>query len=181
MLGCHAHVCIIVIMEPPAGTSLIVQNDGERHTRMRAMLQPAFRADYVRSLIPVFAEVAADMTTVLLQHGEPIDIEVGCAIASSTMYISPCVARTQDLFRRLTLDVIGLAGFQYRFHAVMQSPLLAAQDDDDAYQLQDDSIDVVGALDKLLFTAMALLIQLPVPTWMVPGYALGHWMCCCFR
>lgn len=79
----------------------------------------------------------------------------------------------QDLFRRLTLDVIGLAGFQYRFRAVQQSPLAASNDDDDDDAYVEAPIDVVGALDKLLFTAMALLIQLPVPTWMVPGYGSG--------
>lgn len=44
---------------------------------MRSMLQPAFRADYVRTLIPTFGEVATDMKAVLMQNmGQPVNVEV---------------------------------------------------------------------------------------------------------
>ncbi len=117
------------------------------------------------------------------------------------------------MFRRATLDVIGVAGFQYKFNAVKQSPIhpaykptssssssssakvsstaaTAVEEDDDAYNhdVNDDvndtenpkhgttwkrQVDVVDAFDKLLSTAMLLLVELPVPNWMLPGYAFA--------
>ncbi len=63
------------------GASLIVQDDGPRHSKLRALLQPAFRADYVRSLIPCFADVAADMHELLMHNNNTsINIEVGCVL-----------------------------------------------------------------------------------------------------
>ncbi|KAN0087796.1 Cytochrome P450 [Tylopilus felleus] len=98
-----------------AGSESVLTTEGDVHRRQRRILNPAFTASNVKRLTPVFKEKASQLRDIWIRlskdNSQPIDVLVWLS--------------------RATLDVIGIAGFGYRFNA------LSGQNDElaDAYHL----------------------------------------------
>ncbi|PWN50453.1 cytochrome P450 [Violaceomyces palustris] len=88
----------------------LVANFGDAHKKQRKMLGPAFSVDYLRNLMPVFFKSSKKMMEAL--EGD-FDLEplYGYGTKDALLW-----------FGRVTLDIIGLAGFDYDFQAVEQGP-----------------------------------------------------------
>ncbi|KAJ7061693.1 cytochrome P450 [Mycena amicta] len=104
------------------GRGLLVMED-EEHTRLRKIMSPAFSASQVRLLTPLFLDKSLELVSVW--SALPND-EAGCA-------------KTDVLkgLKAMTLDVIGLAGFNYEFNAL--SPT------------KNDGINALGIAFRKLF------------------------------
>ncbi|KLO13380.1 cytochrome P450 [Schizopora paradoxa] len=82
----------------------ILAAEGERHRHQRRVMNPSFGLQSVRELTPVMFDKAVQLRDIWLQqtslNGEPTRIEV------------------LSWLSRTTLDIIGLAGFNYEFNAL---------------------------------------------------------------
>ncbi|KZT73023.1 cytochrome P450 [Daedalea quercina L-15889] len=78
--------------------------EGERHRQQRRIMNPAFGPAQIRELTDIFLRKATELTKVwsssMAEHGEPARIDV------------------LDGLSKMTLDVIGLAGFSYEFDSL---------------------------------------------------------------
>ncbi|WIA17418.1 hypothetical protein OEZ85_014271 [Tetradesmus obliquus] len=125
------------------GEGLVSELDPARHAAARDVLAPAFRAQSVKDLVPLFADVGQQLAAALLSQ------------AGSTIELEP-------ITRRATLDVIGRAGFGHDFGALQ----MAQQQ-----QQQQDQVDVVKLFDDILDTSMLLIMNPPLPDALVPGHS----------
>ncbi|WIA37607.1 hypothetical protein OEZ86_014509 [Tetradesmus obliquus] len=125
------------------GEGLVSELDPARHAAARDVLAPAFRAQSVKDLVPLFADVGQQLAAALLSQ------------AGSTIELEP-------ITRRATLDVIGRAGFGHYFGALQ----MAQQQ-----QQQQDQVDVVKLFDDILDTSMLLIMNPPLPDALVPGHS----------
>ncbi|KAJ8489630.1 hypothetical protein ONZ51_g2815 [Trametes cubensis] len=78
--------------------------EGERHRGQRAVLNPAFGPAQIREFVPIFIEKAAELRDVWLD-------------ALSVQGERPVINVLEGL-KKMTLDVIGLAGFDYHLEAL---------------------------------------------------------------
>ncbi|KAH9885222.1 cytochrome P450 [Cubamyces lactineus] len=82
----------------------VLSVEGEQHRTQRRIMNPAFGPSQIRELTEIFVQKAQELRDVwdghLAQHGSPARIDV------------------LDGLTRMTLDVIGLAGFNYRFDSL---------------------------------------------------------------
>ncbi|KAI9568323.1 cytochrome P450 [Boletus coccyginus] len=115
-----------------AGDESLLTTEGDVHRRQRKILSPAFTAANVKRLTPVFRDKASelrDVWTLLSEdHSKPIDV---------LMWLS-----------RATLDVIGIAGFGYRFNA-----------------LSGQSDELANAYQSIFTTAKKLQLRTILETW----------------
>uniref|UniRef100_A0A383VRC8 Cytochrome P450 n=1 Tax=Tetradesmus obliquus TaxID=3088 RepID=A0A383VRC8_TETOB len=125
------------------GEGLVSELDPARHAAARDVLAPAFRAQSVKDLVPLFADVGQQLAAALLSQ------------AGSTIELEP-------ITRRATLDVIGRAGFGHDFGALQ----MAQQQ-----QQQQDQVDIVKLFDDILDTSMLLIMNPPLPDALVPGHS----------
>ena len=61
------------------GSGLPAQMDTDAHSQQRALLNPAFRSNYVAALLPVFAKCSLDLAGVLqlqCQQNEAAEVQV---------------------------------------------------------------------------------------------------------
>lgn len=138
------------------GDSLVGTSDQELHDGMRELLNPAFMAAAVKGFAPDFAQAGEEVADVLeLMDGREYDIERLC--------------------RRVTLDVIGRAGFGYDFQAV---EFAAAEARGEAKAecgspaegaLGDGFVDVISVFDALLLPSFMLLARPTEPEDSIPG------------
>ncbi|KIY62983.1 cytochrome P450 [Cylindrobasidium torrendii FP15055 ss-10] len=78
--------------------------EGDEHKRQRRVMNPAFGNSYVKELVPTFFDKSFQLRDILAQ---------GCA-SSPEGYQSNSV----NWLSNVALDIIGLAGFGYDFHAL---------------------------------------------------------------
>ncbi|KAI0329988.1 cytochrome P450 [Cubamyces sp. BRFM 1775] len=82
----------------------VLSVEGEQHRIQRRVMNPAFGPSQIRELTEIFVQKAQELRDVwdghLAQHGSPARINV------------------LDGLTRMTLDAIGLAGFNYRFDSL---------------------------------------------------------------
>lgn len=73
------------------GEGLPAQTDDTAHARQRALLNPAFRADYLRNLIPSFARQGFHMADLLASsNGTPVDVQArDCPLFEQTARMTP--------------------------------------------------------------------------------------------
>ncbi|KIY62984.1 cytochrome P450, partial [Cylindrobasidium torrendii FP15055 ss-10] len=79
--------------------------EGEQHRKQRRIMNPAFGNLYVKELSPVFMEKSLELRDIWAQE---------CASRSDGIYRTDAVT----WLSKLTLDIIGRAGFNYDFHAM---------------------------------------------------------------
>ncbi|KAF9485887.1 cytochrome P450 [Pholiota conissans] len=96
-----------------AGHEGLLTVEGEDHRRQRKILTPAFSSSHLKSLAPIFWDKAAELRDIWLA-------EIDNAPTSTTKENDHTLLRIDVLswLGRATLDVIGLAGFGYRFAAL---------------------------------------------------------------
>ncbi|OJT11871.1 Cytochrome P450 72A14 [Trametes pubescens] len=86
----------------------VLFTEGEQHRQQRRIMNPAFGPSQIRELTPIFVEKAAELRDVwdaqIAADGSPARIEVLSGLG------------------KMTLDVIGLAGFNYRFDSLSGKP-----------------------------------------------------------
>ncbi|GAA5826477.1 hypothetical protein JCM11251_002387 [Rhodosporidiobolus azoricus] len=99
--------------------------EGEDHRRQRRIMQPAFGAAHLRELVPIFFERAnklRDVWTDLIVSGDGDETAWKDADAFKAYQAKrPEGEVTFELdrwFNRLTLDIIGIAGFGYHFNSL---------------------------------------------------------------
>ncbi|KAF9644017.1 cytochrome P450 [Thelephora ganbajun] len=83
----------------------LVFAEGQMHKKQRRVMNPAFGPAQIRSLIPTFNDKALQM----------------CELWQSQIHDSPSDGVTTDVLtamNRVTLDIVGLAGFGYNFDAL---------------------------------------------------------------
>lgn len=78
--------------------------EGDTHKRQRKVLNPAFATGYIRDIVPIFSEKAADLVDTLLEKLKSQPAE-GIEMFS---YLS-----------RTTLDIIGSAGTPFAHKTLM--------------------------------------------------------------
>ena len=83
------------------GGGLFSQLDNQKHAAMRQTLNPAFRKEYLQQLDSFFVSSAMKVANVL----------AGAAGAGEAVDLN-------QLFKRMTLDSIGLTNLQYDFHSL---------------------------------------------------------------
>ncbi|GBC02750.1 hypothetical protein RclHR1_00480007 [Rhizophagus clarus] len=91
-----------------AGRGLVLA-EGEEHKRQRKMMNPAFAHNNVKEMVPTFIRVASTLIGLIEDK-----VNSGESNINLTPYIS-----------KATLDVIGLAGFNYEFNSLTSSNELA--------------------------------------------------------
>ncbi|KUJ07418.1 cytochrome P450 [Mollisia scopiformis] len=97
---------IKVIMESILGNGLVVA-EGKDHKYQRKHLLPAFNHKVIKNLYPTFWSKATEMTSLMteqIQSSSPKDLSM--------------VVDFDDWAGRVSLDIIGLAGFGSAFHAL---------------------------------------------------------------
>ncbi|GAA6010303.1 hypothetical protein JCM11491_006257 [Sporobolomyces phaffii] len=102
--------------------------EGEDHRRQRRIMQPAFSPAHIRALGPIFFEHAyklRDIWTNLIKTGQD-DEKAFANVESFQEYREkkPAEEATLDIMpwlSRLTLDIIGVAGFGYTFDSLNRS------------------------------------------------------------
>ncbi|EIW53608.1 cytochrome P450 [Trametes versicolor FP-101664 SS1] len=86
----------------------VLFTEGDQHRQQRRIMNPAFGPAQIRELTPIFVEKAAELRDVwdaqLAADGSPTRIEVLSGLS------------------KMTLDVIGLAGFNYNFNSLSGKP-----------------------------------------------------------
>ncbi|KZT59286.1 cytochrome P450 [Calocera cornea HHB12733] len=90
------------------GTEGLISAEGETHRRQRRILNPSFSPAQLREVTPIFFEKAAELRDIWQAH-----------IADSPM---PAGGKIMDVYQwlsRATLDIIGLAGFDYDFESLI--------------------------------------------------------------
>ncbi|GAC96781.1 hypothetical protein PHSY_004365 [Pseudozyma hubeiensis SY62] len=96
-------------------TKIIIGNGvvavfGDEHKKQRKMLAPAFSVDSLKGLMPIFTHATNQM---MERFGKDTSLEERWG---------PDVKDSVKWFGRVTLDIIGRAGFDYDFGAVEQGP-----------------------------------------------------------
>ncbi|KAI0633788.1 cytochrome P450 [Trametes polyzona] len=86
------------------GKGLVLLNYGEQHRQQRRILNPAFGPAQVRGLTEIFVQKAAELRDV---WSMAVQKDGGAARINVNRELG-----------KMTLDIIGLAGFSYDFHAV---------------------------------------------------------------
>ncbi|TFK25770.1 cytochrome P450 [Coprinopsis marcescibilis] len=82
--------------------------EGEQHKQQRKIMNPAFGAAQIRELTEIFIDKAVELRDIWASEAEK---EGGVANLNALSWLS-----------RMTLDVIGLAGFNYHFDALASDP-----------------------------------------------------------
>ncbi|KAF5337476.1 hypothetical protein D9758_013586 [Tetrapyrgos nigripes] len=85
-----------------AGHDGLLTTEGEQHRKQRKILTPAFTHSHIKSLTPIFWEMAEKLRDIWLEKSA-----VPLARVDALSWLS-----------RATLDVIGLAGFGYAFNSL---------------------------------------------------------------
>lgn len=125
----------------------LVFAEGNSHKKQRRIMNPAFGPAQIRSLIPVFNDKALQM----------------CELWESQILDSPSDGVTMDILaamNRVTLDIVGLAGFGYKFDA------LESREDDlssafDAIMKTDNS-PAQSTIIPLIGSIAPWIISIPV-------------------
>ena len=86
------------IKELVMGQTNLVTNYGERHKISRKRVQPAFNAPNTKELFPLYWKKGVELASILNQNSDPVNIS--------------------QWFNRLSLDVIGLGGFNADFNSI---------------------------------------------------------------
>ncbi|GAA5971155.1 hypothetical protein JCM11641_004165 [Rhodosporidiobolus odoratus] len=101
--------------------------EGDDHRRQRRILQPAFGAGHLRELLPLFFEYSYKLRDIWkdLVTSDALDETAWKNAAAAEAYQAKhpegeIVLEVSKWLSRLTLDIIGLAGFGYPFHALDQ-------------------------------------------------------------
>ncbi|BGP16891.1 hypothetical protein JCM10213_007336 [Rhodosporidiobolus nylandii] len=109
--------------------------EGDDHRRQRRIMQPSFSAAHLRELVPLFFEQAHKLSDIWKDHLKKDYVEDAAwkdadAVAAykATRKSGEMVIDVLRWFNRVTLDIIGLAGFGYYFGALDQeeNPLAKA-------------------------------------------------------
>jgi cytochrome P450 len=82
--------------------------EGDDHRRQRKIMNPSFTTARIRSLMPVFYSKAQIVRDVWL---DAIPLTLGSEKAGKPK----AVVNILDTFMRMTLDIVGLTGFDYPF------------------------------------------------------------------
>ncbi|KIY74189.1 cytochrome P450 [Cylindrobasidium torrendii FP15055 ss-10] len=125
------------------GNGMIVA-EGDEHKRQRRVMNPAFGNAHIKELIPIFFEKALQLRDTL---------NVQCA-NSDVGYRTNAI----DWMTKTTLDIIGIAGFGYDFHA-----LDTAQAGKSDLQLAFDAVGSAAAGRFRMVQAMIPIFRL-IPT-----------------
>lgn len=88
----------------------IVAVFGDEHKKQRRMLAPAFSVDSLKQLMPIFTHATNQMMD-RFEKDTSLEQRWGAGVKDSVKW-----------FGRVTLDIIGRAGFDYDFGAVEQGP-----------------------------------------------------------
>lgn len=126
---------------------------GDEHKRQRKMLSPAFSVESLRALVPIFTE-ATDQMMARFEQDTSLESRWGKDVRDTVKW-----------FGRVTLDIIGRAGFDYEFGAVEQGPNgLAVRS---SFHAAMTSTMNIGTLDALVgafmfFVVPSLLYILPL-------------------
>ncbi|PWZ02873.1 cytochrome P450 [Testicularia cyperi] len=83
---------------------------GDEHKKQRRMLAPAFSVESLKALVPLFSD-ATDQMMRRLEEDDSLESRWGAGTRDTVKW-----------FGRVTLDIIGRAGFDYDFGAVEQGP-----------------------------------------------------------
>ncbi|TFK22666.1 cytochrome P450 [Coprinopsis marcescibilis] len=120
--------------------------EGEEHKRQRRVMNPAFGPAQIRELTEVFVGKSLQLRDIWLSEAQ----EAGGVLS----------VNASTYFSRLTLDVIGLAGFNYNFDALTTDP-------------KDNELN--NAFDKLfkgkgVSAIMVIKALVPALRWMKTSY-----------
>ncbi|GFH16363.1 cytochrome P450 [Haematococcus lacustris] len=147
------------------GEGLVTLPDGVRHAEARAVLDPGFRAEFVKGMLPTMAAVAQELVDTMLFKagaGHAKDVEV------------------EELCRRATLDVLGRTAFRFDFQALAVARGASQGVELAAEAAQNGSLsgsapryaDAVTLWDAVLGPAMLIAFDMKaVPHFVFPGYA----------
>lgn len=108
-------------METFLGNGVLIA-EGADHRRQRKILNPSFSQAAVREMVPIFLDKAYDLKDKLMVMINDDSIEASPTPATGVDIVSG--SRKIDVMRYLaqaTLDVIGLAGFNYDFRSLSTS------------------------------------------------------------
>ncbi|KAL6762205.1 cytochrome P450 [Haematococcus lacustris] len=151
--------------EQLVGEGLVTLPDGARHAEARAVLDPGFRAEFVKGMLPTMAAVAQELVDTMLFKagaGPAKDVEV------------------EELCRRATLDVLGRTAFRFDFQALAVARGASQGVELAAEAAQNGSLsgsapryaDAVTLWDAVLGPAMLIAFDMKaVPHFVFPGYA----------
>lgn len=139
-------------------TKMIIGNGvvavfGDEHKKQRKMLSPAFSVDSLKGLMPIFTHATNQMMD-RFEKDTSLEKRWGADVKDSVKW-----------FGRVTLDIIGRAGFDYDFGAVEQGPNgLAVRS---SFHAAMTSTMNVNALDAIVgafmfFVVPSLLYILPL-------------------
>ncbi|GFH16362.1 cytochrome P450 [Haematococcus lacustris] len=146
------------------GEGLVTLSDGARHAEARAVLDPGFRAEFVKGMLPTMAAVAQELVDTMLFKagaGPAKDVEV------------------EELCRRATLDVLGRTAFRFDFQALAVARGASQGVELAAEAAQHKSVsgsapryaDAVTLWDAVLGPAMLIAFDMKIPNFIIPGYA----------
>ncbi|KAI8848266.1 cytochrome P450 [Chytridium lagenaria] len=144
VLGTHTHLypkipMAIKTLRFLLGNGLLAV-EGDIHKRQRAMINPVFRVKNIASMVPVFSKYSAEFRDSWIETIE----------SQTTENAQDRKVYQFDIYEELskvTLDIIGKAGFNYTFGAIKdnKSPLF------DAFQSLLSSVTFVDGLLESLF------------------------------
>jgi cytochrome P450 len=84
----------------------LLNAEGEMHRRQRKIMNPAFSPAHIRDVTPIFLDKALELRELFLHKVSESDHSTGAQID------------VMSWLTRMTLDVIGIAGFDYQFEAL---------------------------------------------------------------
>ena len=87
--------------------------EGDEHKHQRKNLMPAFKYHHIHDLYPIFWEKSAEMVEAVTQ-----EIAEGKYPSTTLNGSKAAVVEFADWLSRCTLDIIGLAGMGFDFHAI---------------------------------------------------------------
>ncbi|KAF8909014.1 cytochrome P450 [Gymnopilus junonius] len=131
-----------------AGYHGLVTVEGDDHKRQRKILTPAFSSTHIKSLTSIFWDKATELRDIWLAQVD--DATDSAHHNNDVAGRDNSVTRTDVLLwlGRTTLDVIGLAGFDYAFNA-----------------LKDDSNELAVAFSTIFSTARKFRVMTILQAW----------------
>ncbi|KAI9339450.1 cytochrome P450 [Zopfochytrium polystomum] len=113
--GTHAHVYtrerrMNDVLKEIVGNGLLTAETGDQHKRQRALIGPSFRIKHIAAMVPTFVRTGREFVASLSSR-----------LAAAPVTESGHATLDIDVYKeasKVTLDIIGRAGFAYDFHAV---------------------------------------------------------------
>ncbi|KAH0614630.1 uncharacterized protein H6S33_000266 [Morchella sextelata] len=129
------------------GLQGILFSEGDEHRHQRKVLLPAFSHSQIKNLVPTFWDVSLDLT-------EKISEIVSASVETPVIDMS-------HWFSLATLDIIGLAGFGYKFNA-----LASVKNGDATSESGSELSQAYNTIFKTSSVALAMHIaRLVFPNW----------------